>query len=70
MAYFNICPKCGSHLDPGERCDCTEDKPSAPALQRAVAETARIIPTERAYFEGLRGERLVRRSPFGLERRY
>lgn len=23
MAYFNVCNKCGSHLDPGERCDCS-----------------------------------------------
>lgn len=50
MAYFNVCPKCGSHLDPGERCDCTTDKPSAPAYQRATAETARITTTERAHF--------------------
>lgn len=25
MAYFNICPDCGCHLDPGERCDCEEE---------------------------------------------
>lgn len=22
VAYYNICSHCGSHLDPGERCDC------------------------------------------------
>ena len=22
MAHYNVCPDCGSHLDPGERCDC------------------------------------------------
>lgn len=22
MPYWRECPKCGSHLDPGERCDC------------------------------------------------
>ena len=22
MAYYNICPSCGSNLDPGETCDC------------------------------------------------
>lgn len=22
MAYYNVCPDCGSNLDPGERCDC------------------------------------------------
>lgn len=26
MAYYNICPDCGAHLDPGERCDCKHDK--------------------------------------------
>lgn len=23
--YYNICPKCGAHLDPGERCDCEDE---------------------------------------------
>lgn len=22
MSYYRVCPNCGSHLDPGERCDC------------------------------------------------
>ena len=22
MAYYNTCPYCGAHLDPGESCDC------------------------------------------------
>lgn len=26
MPYYNTCPYCGAHLDPGERCDC-QDKP-------------------------------------------
>ena len=21
MSYYKICPHCGTHLDPGERCD-------------------------------------------------
>jgi hypothetical protein len=21
--YYTTCPKCGAHLDPGERCTCT-----------------------------------------------
>jgi hypothetical protein len=25
MAYYRVCPKCGSFLDPGERCDCEEE---------------------------------------------
>lgn len=20
--YYDICPDCGAHLDPGEKCDC------------------------------------------------
>lgn len=29
MSYYHVCPNCGSHLDPGERCDCkTSEKPS------------------------------------------
>ena len=24
MSYWNICPDCGAHLDPGEKCDCKE----------------------------------------------
>jgi hypothetical protein len=23
--YYHICPKCGAHLDPGERCDCSDE---------------------------------------------
>jgi hypothetical protein len=31
MPYFKTCPACGSHLDPGEKCDCTKENapPSA-----------------------------------------
>ena len=24
MAFFRICPGCGSNLDPGETCDCSK----------------------------------------------
>ncbi len=24
--YFNECPYCGASLDPGEKCDCQEEK--------------------------------------------
>ena len=23
--YFQVCPVCGAHLDPGERCDCQHE---------------------------------------------
>lgn len=26
MAYYNTCPNCGSHLDPGEKCDCQQER--------------------------------------------
>ena len=26
MAYFNVCDKCGSNLDPGEKCDCNSKR--------------------------------------------
>ena len=24
--YYNVCPYCGDHLDPGERCDCKDQQ--------------------------------------------
>ena len=29
--YYHVCPFCGANLDPGERCDCTEEKRMPPA---------------------------------------
>lgn len=26
MAFYRICPDCGAHLDPGERCSCQEER--------------------------------------------
>lgn len=26
MAYFNTCPHCGATLDPGEKCECIDEK--------------------------------------------
>ena len=26
MAYYNTCPCCGANLDPGEPCDCGEER--------------------------------------------
>lgn len=26
MAYYNVCPKCGATLDPGEPCDCENEQ--------------------------------------------
>lgn len=48
-APFKTCHICGAALDPGERCDCTEDKP-IPASERANAENARLVPPEALYY--------------------
>lgn len=26
MAYYKVCPDCGAALDPGEKCDCQQEK--------------------------------------------
>lgn len=26
MAYYNVCKSCGCNLDPGEKCDCENEK--------------------------------------------
>lgn len=31
---YKICPDCGAHLDPGERCDCQRIKKETAPLQR------------------------------------
>lgn len=28
---YNICPYCGAHLDPGERCDCAGQEEPTPS---------------------------------------
>lgn len=40
MAMFDVCPKCGANLDPGERCDCQKEKASSemtPLKKRDIA---------------------------------
>ena len=31
MSYYKVCPYCGSHLDPGEVCDCDKKEAAASA---------------------------------------
>lgn len=26
MSYYRVCPDCGAHLDPEERCDCQDEE--------------------------------------------
>lgn len=32
--YFVTCPKCGAHLDPGEKCEDCEEKAREQELER------------------------------------
>ncbi len=32
--YGYICPRCGAHLDPGEPCDCEQEKEAAEKQQK------------------------------------
>lgn len=39
MAYYRVCPDCGSNLDPGEICDCKIQRMKQP--EEAAAEWER-----------------------------
>lgn len=49
MQYW-ICPDCGSYLDPGERCDCQDEKRGTAPLQqeRPQAKTPTVSLAGRA----------------------
>ena len=36
MPYYRVCPYCGSHLDPGERCDCQDKEEAAQGAANAL----------------------------------
>lgn len=38
---YKICPRCGDHLDHGERCECMDRRPK-------LVKTAKATPPERA----------------------
>lgn len=33
MSYYRVCPHCGAALDPGERCDCQDEKKAAAGVR-------------------------------------
>lgn len=45
--YFEICPECGAHLDPGEKCDCDDMS----AAQRVVLK--KLCCNSAAYQKGV-----------------
>ena len=46
MPYYRICPNCGSHIDPGEVCDCRADlekEDFSTIMQRTPAERSELL---------------------------
>lgn len=50
MAYFNTCPICGAHLDPGERCTCreAEERPQRKGQRDRAGKTGGSDPRKDA----------------------
>ena len=46
MAQYRTCPRCGDHLDHGERCECMDRRPE-------LVKTAKATPPERARGYGI-----------------
>lgn len=36
--YYKVCPDCGAHLDPGERCDCQNEEKAARCCEHQTAK--------------------------------
>lgn len=49
MAYYRRCPCCGAYNDPGEVCDCREDKKEE-ADPTALGTTSGKIPNQ--FYQG------------------
>jgi len=56
VAYYNVCSNCGAYLDPGEKCDCEDEKQKDmfAGLIRVNPKTGQMafcIGEEKAYVE-------------------
>ena len=49
MSYYRPCPRCGSNLDPGERCDCKEKAASGVQDRKAANQN---YPRQLYHIEG------------------
>lgn len=38
MAFYTTCSRCGSNLDPGEKCDCEQEEKKKKRALRTVNE--------------------------------
>lgn len=43
---YEICAQCGAHLDPGERCDCSDHGAEASTLEVARSNESSIYNVE------------------------
>lgn len=43
---YRTCPECGSNLDPGERCTCSEKREAAPEATEEAGQQATVNPHE------------------------
>lgn len=50
--YYNTCEHCGAHLDPGESCDCTKDRPHT--ARRKPAAPGHHLPANKYKKEAAR----------------
>ena len=47
MSYYRKCPFCGANLDPGELCDCQQERAEVLAeVERIEREKSRLIEAE------------------------
>ena len=42
VAYYHICPMCGANLDPGEKCDCENERHK---LNEIYSKNLKVMPT-------------------------
>lgn len=42
MKQYRVCPDCGTNLDPGEKCDCREEKRTPVDLLASAKRAAEI----------------------------
>lgn len=57
MAQYRTCPRCGAHLDHGERCDCK-------GHAAAEREAARVTTIERVHGPAIVGVDLAQGKDF------
>lgn len=63
MAYYRTCPFCGDNLDPGERCDCQDERRKREELFEGITKvesrTGQMVFRLRPMSGGIRNEQEV-----------